>query len=61
MFHQKKNMGFRFGFGSGLKPKPKPKKNPQKNHQTLTQKCLGFLNVLFILRYFNEYIFSDFF
>jgi hypothetical protein len=44
----KKNMGFRFGFGSGLKPKHKPKKNPQKNHQTLTQKCLGFLNVLFI-------------
>jgi hypothetical protein len=43
-------MGFRFGFGSGLKPKPNPKK----------QKFLGFKNILFLLRYFNEYIFSDF-
>jgi hypothetical protein len=66
-------MGFRFG--SNPNPNPKTQKNqtpnPNPNSKTKrnqvpnpnqkTQKFLGFKNILFILRYFNEYIFSDFF
>ena len=38
--------------GLGLNSNPKTQKN-----QTQTQKCLGFKNILFILKYSNEYIF----
>jgi hypothetical protein len=47
------------------KQAPNPKQNPKTQRNQVpnpkTQKFLGFKNVLFLLRYFNEYSFPDFF
>ncbi len=47
------------GLDSNQNPNPKTQKNKPQT-QTETQKFLGFKNNLFLLRYFNEHIFSFF-
>jgi len=51
------------GLGLSLDPNPNPKtqRNQISNPNPKIEKFLGSKNILFILRYFNEYIFSDFF
>jgi len=48
------------GLDSNQNPNPKTQKNKPQT-QTQTQKFLGFKNNLYLLRYFNEHIFSFFF
>ena len=59
-FTQKKKRVLGLDLDSNQNPNPKTQKNKTQT-QTQTQKFLGFKNNLYLLRYFNEHIFSFFF